>query len=475
MGLLLTMPKTGSTTAGARRQRPSALVLLGVAILGTCSLAPVWVIAQEAAASNPTANNPEVAKDDAAAQLASRIDQLTEQLDAPKFRDREQASSELLRIGQAAIPELKQLWNADSSLESRLRAEALISAIEDESFAELSTSFLLDADPQADYDLPAWDEFREIVGSSRTSKLLFLDMVRQQRPLVMKIEELVSKNTSLAKLGAETSAATSVAARLAQRKAAEAVSNLATTVAYEIQQKQMALQEPKIGDFVALLLSAAVVDNAAPVAVSETLYSSYHRQIAQYMRKQGYGNCLRKLMSRWVPKTHEAIAGGVLAVSLEYDIAAGVAVARRQLRSNTDTEVKKYALLCLVRFGNEADLPQIVPFLNDESLVHSLAEDQLISFGEPSPIDVSDVPPPGVAKQETPDRQFYTVQINDLALATAMLLSGDDPQRVYPHFQSAERFGFDTRSLATPADDPKIRLERIQTWIAERLPAEANG
>ncbi len=175
---------------------------MGQWILGACILVNC---------SRP-ANCQPVAADDARSQ--ARVSELIAQLSSASFAIREQASQELLAIGQPAVGQLAGI-SADAMYEQRLRASTLRSNIESRVFDELSRKFLFDADGTKSYGLPGWQAFRRMVGSSRTSKQLFLDMVREQRGLIELVEAADSQTAS----PAETADANS---RLAAAAAAHA-------------------------------------------------------------------------------------------------------------------------------------------------------------------------------------------------------------------------------------------------------------
>ncbi len=110
-----------------------------------------------------------------------------EQLAAPSFSQREEASRQLLSIGEPAI-ELLRAAKSHSSIEVSDRAARIYTEIEKQVFESVTKHFLLQSDGSQGYGLPAWSQFREIAGDSRSSKLLFVTMLRSQRELATFVE-----------------------------------------------------------------------------------------------------------------------------------------------------------------------------------------------------------------------------------------------------------------------------------------------
>jgi hypothetical protein len=68
---------------------------------------------------------------------AARVKRLINQLDSPKFAERQAAAKELRKVGEPAVPALREAARRDESLESRRRAEALIQTIRQDTVKRL--------------------------------------------------------------------------------------------------------------------------------------------------------------------------------------------------------------------------------------------------------------------------------------------------------------------------------------------------
>ncbi len=366
-----------------------------------------------------------------------RIAELVSQLDATDFKSREQATAELLSQGELALPYLRAV-PATASYEARHRARLIQQQIEEDKFRALAHSFLLDLDGDKSYGLPGWGCYRQLVGSTRTCKLLFLDMIRQQPEVAQLIELASGENASPA--------------------AVSSLTQLASMAATRMREEVYMLHEPKIGDSVAMLMVAATLPSQTPVEISDIISISERRSFEGNIHKEGYRNCLRKLLGAWLPKTHVAMAPAAMDCALSYDLAEGAQIARRCLTANFDGDTRKLAFYCLARFGDETDVKRIAPLLEDRTIVDQFASGALI--GE---VHESNAAPP-LAPEEPSAGSNLVVRINDLALATSILLLGENPQQVFPRYEEHDKLGFFIHSLAAPVEADKAQQQRIDQW-----------
>ncbi len=395
------------------------------------------------------------AADEIAKRNGDPVRNLVDQLGDRSFLVRERASLELLKIGPNALDALQTL-PADSSRELMQRAQALSSQIISETFDSTAALFLSENDPAVSHGLPAWEAFRDCVGASRSSKLLFVDAVRQQRSLMQMIDVYAQ---------AKRSGKVDPVLR-------RAVTALASSTADGIQRDQVAMAQPKLGDFTALLLAAAAVDGQTPVSVSETLDTNVHRYIfVEALNKRGYGTCLTRMLASWIPKTHPDMSQRVMQLALQYNIESGIEVARRNLSTDRDLLTRTEALRCVAQFGDETDLPSVRKLIDDEEVLHSLTQDDMRFASSPGVYETYSLPP-GMKDPASPRSRIYIVLLGDLALATAAKLAGDNPLEYFPGYQITPGFGINTHSIATPSDEPQQRRKRIELFN-QRHPSPA--
>ncbi len=402
------------------------------------------------------------------AELQPRIAKLISQLADDDFVTREQASASLLNIGEPGLAQLKAQRRA-ATREVRYRLKLILERIEEQAFAERSKSFLLDLDPAHSYGLPAWETFRDLVGSTRTSKLIFLDLIHRQYELAELIDD-VSNARKEEVASRDESAAAWFTVQESEKKLA---AHMASTAGL-LRKRQLELRDLHIGDFAGLLLAVHAIDSQAPIEVNEVVGDNvYGMLIGSYMVKQGYGSCLRKLLSAWIPKTHSAMAIDAMDISLRHNLPEGAQVARRHLSANLGKITREFAFRSLARFGDETDIPTLASFLEDATVVDEFKEEDALTLQ--SDIHESDTPPPGAPAPTPTEQRRMVVRISDYALVTAMLLSGEDPKSVFPRFEPDARLGFSSRSLACPLEESQQRTRQIMQWKKRRLPASSDG
>lgn len=364
-----------------------------------------------------------------------QINGLIQQLGASNFAAREMASRQLLSIGEAALPSLRAVPDS-LEFEVRHRAKLLRQRIEDDKFDALANSFLLDSNSERSYGLPGWEAYRQIVGSTRTSKLLFLKMIRAQ-PEVARVIERVSE--------------------AATPESIQSLETTAAVAAFRLRERFYTLQEPTIGDSIAMLMAASAIPTQTPVEISDVIVQLERSSFGGNIAKQGYGNCLRKLMSAWLPKTHEAMSATAMTIALQHDLGEGVGIARRHLSANFDPETRKLAFYCMAKFGDESDAPKLIPLLEDAQLVEEFPRGT-----SDSDFNDQNIAPPGAAG--TAASNNMVVRISDLALVTLVLLSDEEPTQFFPNFKPHFSRRFNIRSLATPAESPVEQRMRIEKW-----------
>lgn len=382
------------------------------------------------------------------APVQQHLAELVGQLGASDFASRERASAELLSQGEVALPRLRAVPSS-APYEVRHRAQLIQQQIEDDKFRRLSRSFLLDLDGGKSYGLPGWDSYRQLVGSTRTCKLLFLDMIRQQPEVAQLIELASVENASPA--------------------AVSSLTQLASLEATRLRDELYLLREPKIGDSVAMLMVAATLPSQTPIEISDIISISERRSFEGNIHKEGYRNCLRKLLGAWLLKTHVAMSPAGMDCALNYDLAEGAEIARRCLTANFDYDTRKLAFYCLARFGNETDVERIAPLLEDRTIVDQFAHGALASE-----VHESNAPPPGAPPEPVVGNNLV-VRINDLALVTSILLLGENPQQVFPRYEEHEKLGFFIHSLASPLEAEAEQQQRIDQWKKRHLPPSSES
>jgi hypothetical protein len=371
-----------------------------------------------------------------------RILRCIEALGAQQFEVREAATAELLAGGEPALLGLRAV-STNSPFEVRQRADLIRRRIEADKFASLSRNFLLDLDDRKSYGLPAWDAYRDLVGGTRTSKLMYLDMLREQPEL--------SRLLALA-TGHDASAT-----------ALRALESLGATEAVRLRERLFAVRQPRLGDAVSMLMIAATLPEQVPVEISDMIVTYERLGFSGYSNEPGYSTCLRRLLSVWLPKTHASMALTAMECALNNELSQGAEIARKHLTPNFDSDTRKLAFYCLAKYGNETDLPRLMPLLTDQKVVDEIAR-SAIEGG----IHESHATPPGLVPRDPSLSKNMVVRVQDLAFTTAMILLDQDPKQYYPRFEIHDRFGFFIHSLAAPPEAVDAQQQLINQWAQQR-------
>jgi hypothetical protein len=114
--------------------------------------------------------------------------ELVRQLGSPRYRDREKAATELVRMGRAAKPALVEgKKNADPEVQAR--CEQLLPQALALDLAFRVDRFLTDTEGKLDHDLPLLKTYREKIGTDENARKLYADMLKANGALLEVAEE----------------------------------------------------------------------------------------------------------------------------------------------------------------------------------------------------------------------------------------------------------------------------------------------
>jgi hypothetical protein len=416
--------------------------------------APSVVKWQHASADEPTN----------AVSMDDEVRTLIDQLSSPAFATREAASKRLLEIGSPTL-ELLRKAKQHPAIEVRERANRICEEIDKVVFENITKKFILAVDGTQSFGLPAWDVFRSISGDSRTSKLLFVTMLRSQSELARHVEAASNaKGTANSAVAHE---------QLAAKASVEAERLFVRSNRGEL---------PAVGDTVGLLLACSLFSDTSGMAsasnsVNELIVASLYRAPqTEYFMKPGYDRCMRALAGQWISKTQASLANDVLSIAIQRNIPEGAIVARRHLDASNNGETRVFALQCLARFGNEGDITSVSKLLNDELIVYEFTDQS--NIGSPRDgIREDDMPPPGSKRNNPPrDVRRMIVRLNDLALAVCLTLGSEDLTAAFPNYEPNQSNGIDLVDCAFPVDGYENHKSAIARWKQEHpLGAEENN
>ena len=376
-----------------------------------------------------------VGADDPAA-IESR--KLVGQLSAAKFTDRESAVVGLLSIGEAALPELERLLaDRSTSAEAAMRAERCRDLIQHRAFDALAQSFLTDLDSSRSYGLPGWAKFSQLVGTTRTSKLMFLDMLRERRDLANCVETL---------------------GRQSPEEAALEWQKLGPLVRVSPDSGILS-KELSFGEFVGLLFAASEYPGQCPFELNEAILNNFYLPsgLQAKLSQEGYRQCLSRLLCQWLPKTNPAMAARVLSLGTSLELPVTDVLARRYLSSQFDPHTRELAFQALAAFGDASDVAELLQYAEDTEIVQTYMS---MVGGFPY---VEEAPPLAARGQVSDVRSENIVRVNDLAVMAAMRLLGEDPRTIFPEYNDGL-----TSELAISREASEQRLEALRAWCKSR-------
>ncbi len=122
--------------------------------------------------------------------------ELVSHLGDAKYRDREKAAAELIRMGRSAKLALQEGRNS-SDPEVHTRCEQLLPQALTLDLMFRIDRFLKDTDGKLEHDLPLWKEYRKQIGSDDNARKLFAEMLKVNGALLEAVEEEPSKLTEM--------------------------------------------------------------------------------------------------------------------------------------------------------------------------------------------------------------------------------------------------------------------------------------
>jgi hypothetical protein len=119
----------------------------------------------------------------------SRARGLVHQLGSEVFDERETAHEDLAKMGRLAFPALVDALKNNSSPEVRFRCQSLITKAAQADLQARLNTFLEDKDGKYQHDMPGWNEFKTLTGESPTSRTAFVELLKTpaNRSLVLAV------------------------------------------------------------------------------------------------------------------------------------------------------------------------------------------------------------------------------------------------------------------------------------------------
>lgn len=385
----------------------------------------------------------------------AEIAQLVEQLGSTKFKEREAATRQLQKVGQAALPLLREAMKSKDR-EVRVRAEQLVKAVEERIRKSVTLKFLRETDPIADYGMKGWKFASGIIGTTRKARELYLQIYEADPKLIGLIEEAPDRATAEVML-------------YAGRLSSSLMQGVDLTVG-ETSLLLLTMYLPQIKESPAMhnLVNAA------------TFSGLFKREIILNPDETP----ARKIFGHWIANVNDVNASRAMLTAREAMIPESAELARRVLKQESDEGDWMVALTLLMAFGGKQDVEMIETWLKDESVLERfefpvgftkdivqlprpIAPPRATPFEIPGQPGGDVVPPEGEEKaemQKAPKFEVYIAQKRDFAVAVLLKLSGQDLKKYFPLISSRPRRFVSTDDVAFPESKPELREKALKAW-----------
>jgi len=348
---------------------------------------------------------------------------LVGRLGSPVYGERDEATKQLRAMGRLALPVLTRTAAADPDAEVRFRCENLIPAAAAEDFDARLAVFLADAAGKFRHDLPGWAKFHALTGEDPLARELFAELLKSEpnRALI----------AGLAQGKAELERRV-----IARRYDLYTKMSLRGMPAWAL---PMERYEPTLVDAAGLLFAETLIgDKITPRGALRmaTPYTVLMRTgVRTELTTDRLGPVVQKLVVAWMVSrdTATSLTQVLTIASMVRPDSVGKYATRMIGATGATAYHRASAAATVARVGNRDDLPALVPLLSDAAVVRA-----------------------GVNGGEE-------IQVRDVALAMAALLSGRDPAE----------FGLESRSGGGPQysylnysfPDEQAREKALAKWV----------
>lgn len=371
-------------------------------------------------AAQVTAAKDTAAQDTAAQNAANGLsaNELVEQLGSGSYRDRNRATQELARLGlEAKEALLRGLEDPDA--EVRWRCQRVLGRVLELDFRARLKAFVADTQSQDAHGLAGWERFRQVVGSSRAARELFVEMHEAEAAL-LESSRAGPDATSLALEQRCTQMQQSLQGRRANRQRGQLSLGTVATLFFLSSDRDVA-----ISDQVANWLNRISYESAFQTAI----------------RSGTRVELMRKLLGAWIGRaTGSFIAYPSLILALNYDLPEGLEPATSLLKQGgVQPQIVQYAILVVGRFGNKEHLPDIEPLLQEAAIC---------------------------VTSQNKDQPQYNTEVRDVALAVLLQLTGQKfADYGFDRLEKNPKTLFNPASLGFADDDKRAKaLEKWKAW-----------
>lgn len=377
----------------------------------------VVLVAGVALAAAPNQPSPDPATLAVAPEQVAKARALVRQLGSAAYRDRDRAARELADMGRAALPAL-DAGRGDPDPEVRMRVVALLPRAEADELRARIDTFLADSDAKYVHDLPGFNRFRAIAGDDRDARGLFAEVLKNRANYDLL---LALRGVPADRVAPLAACAGAVACAGPESPPA---ADLALVIAARRQELQLLMnpQFPAVGGFQGggYRPIAPDVPDIALMLLAESLVSEtkaginpFQLQLANFLSQEPlrraatgegkHGPAFRRLVVHWMD-TRDSLIGLQSATNLATHLQMGPRVvskyaARQLVLDGAQPWARANAAAMVAKNNGKEHLMAVTRLLTDQTYV--------VRGGPNNP---------------QPD-----IQVRDVGLAMAVLLTGQDP------------------------------------------------
>ncbi|TWU07945.1 hypothetical protein [Stieleria varia] len=264
----------------------------------------------------------------------SRIMVLIEQLGAGQFAVREQATEQLLSLGDIGLPVMRKRLSSTRDAEVRQRLERLIGQLEVTSFESRITSFLAGRQDE----MTNWPIVAHLFGDSIRTREIYVRLLREYPELV----------DSLAGTPRELSVAIkSVESRQDEKR-----------IGLEVMPTQI--------DMLAVLLPAT--DPAVPIDANyESRLIGLLRMNSsdELIHDRALGDRFKSLVAAWVRRSGTTHRQDVLQMTMQWNMSLGLKLALQTIEVSDDPLMLAHCFQAIAKFGDQSDAQRLSRFIDD--------------------------------------------------------------------------------------------------------------
>lgn len=317
----------------------------------------------------------------------ARARDLVNKLSSESFEEREDAQEELGKMGRLAMPALLEGLNSNPSPEVRFRCQALIPKAAQEDLQARLATFLADTEGKYQHDLTGWNEFKKIAGASSTSRSIFADLLKDN----------TNRGLVLAVAGPSNELGSLVGARKQEL--------------YQMRFPRTAntpRKDPTVSDVIALMFAESHVEaKFIPRVVNNTTIYTVAGLNAAVSDGTEKGNVYKSILGRWIETRDDAISMYTAmnqATTLGLTKQAGNVAAKLIQAKGGAATYRMYAAFAIAKNGAVEHLAALESAFNDDGAL--VVGNRVVN---------------GVVERTS-------VQVKDMALAAALLLTKQKPE-----------------------------------------------